>query len=135
MEDLPSPVFIKQATFDKLTCLRYFFYSTQFLRSEVPTSAWSLVLLGDRKKSLDDATFLEVQARIWDVFQCCHSVYDTYGIGWIGTESFWLMVWRRLELMRESDAEDLHAHKYLCHIVHFYAKSRERAAQFLVPND
>ncbi|KAI1413463.1 hypothetical protein F5Y13DRAFT_189369 [Hypoxylon sp. FL1857] len=116
MAIITSDISIKQSTFGKLTSLRYFFYSTQFLRSEVPISAWSLILLGSREQSIDDATFLDVQGGIWDIFRCCHSVYDDYGIGWLGMESFWLVVWRCLELMRRTDTGDPYAHKYLPHI-------------------
>ncbi|KAI1139234.1 hypothetical protein F5Y05DRAFT_424886 [Hypoxylon sp. FL0543] len=136
MEEFNTSVLsIKQTTFNKLTSLRYLFYSTQFLRSDVPISAWSLILLGSREQSIDDATFLEVQGGILDLFRCCHSVYDDKGYGWLGTEAFWLAVWDSLELRRESDNQEPNAHKYLPHIVHFYAKSRESALRFLMPKD
>ncbi|KAI2467353.1 hypothetical protein F4781DRAFT_402558 [Annulohypoxylon bovei var. microspora] len=35
----PSRFPIRQATFEKLTSISYLFYSTQFIRSEVPASA------------------------------------------------------------------------------------------------
>lgn len=135
MTDLPSAISIKRATFNKLTSLRYLFYSTQFIRCEVPISAWSLVLLGSREKSIDEATFLDVQGSIWDIFRCCHLVYDAYGIGWLGSESFWLIVWQCLGQTCRSDTGDPYGHKYLPHIVHFYAKSRESALRYLVPKD
>ncbi|OTA55136.1 hypothetical protein K449DRAFT_438966 [Hypoxylon sp. EC38] len=116
MMDLPIAISIKQATFNKLTSLRYLFYSTQFIRSEVPISAWSLILLGSRERSIDEATFLDVQGRIWDIFRCCHLIYDAHGIGWLGSESFWLIVWQCLGQMCRTNAEDPYGHKYLPHI-------------------
>ncbi|KAI1442857.1 hypothetical protein F5Y02DRAFT_429472 [Annulohypoxylon stygium] len=116
---------IQRDTFEKLTSMRYFFYSTQFLRSEVPLTIWNVVLLGQRKKSIREASHMDIQAGIWYLFRCCVEVYDEYKIGLIGSGAFWIMVWSRLQRLRKLDADDFTIYKYLPHIVHFYAKSRE----------
>ncbi|KAI1456304.1 hypothetical protein F4805DRAFT_476081 [Annulohypoxylon moriforme] len=126
---------IPQAVFGKLTSLRYFFYSTQFIRSGVPTSAWSAVLLGNRERSFQDATYLDVQGGIWDLFNCCLSTYDDYGFGAINMVGFWIVVWRRLQRVQGLETYDFQAYKFLPHIVHFYAKSRELGQRYSVPPD
>ncbi|KAI0886505.1 uncharacterized protein GGS22DRAFT_186575 [Annulohypoxylon maeteangense] len=78
---------------------------------------------------------MDVQAGIWDLFKCCISTYDDYGFGMIDTEAFWMMAWRRLQKiqigpMKEVDTYDYFTHKYLPHIVHFYAKSRELGKRY-----
>ncbi|KAI1088591.1 hypothetical protein F5B19DRAFT_505589 [Rostrohypoxylon terebratum] len=116
---------IQRAAFDKLTSMRHFFYSTQFLRSGVPLTIWNAVLLGERKKSIREAKYLKIETGIWHLFRCCIEVYDDHGNGLIGSSGFWIMVWSRLQRLRQLNDDDFTIYKYLPHIVHFYAKSRE----------
>ncbi|KAI1204212.1 uncharacterized protein F4807DRAFT_448356 [Annulohypoxylon truncatum] len=135
LADWTSRLPIQEATFQKLTSLRYLFYSTQFIRSGVPTTAWNAILLGHRERSLHDATYMEVQAGICDLFECCVSTYNDYGFGLIDTGSFWMVVWSRLQKLQGSETYDFYTHRYLPHIVHFYAKSRELGQRYSVPSD
>lgn len=62
-------------------------------------------------------------------------MYSRRGPGWLGTETFWRDVKKNLAMIRQYHHDQSVAQKYLPHIIHFYAKSREAAQRYPIPLD
>ncbi|KAI2627676.1 hypothetical protein GGR54DRAFT_636804 [Hypoxylon sp. NC1633] len=114
---LPKSSPIEQAAFKKITS--------------------NAILLGVPGKSIYDVSYKQIQKGIWEIFKSCISVYNRRGYGWIGKEDFWMAVWFDLSMIRYtvSGTKDNTLYKYLPHIVHFYAKSKEAALEYSAPRD
>ncbi|KAI6086093.1 hypothetical protein F4821DRAFT_278946 [Hypoxylon rubiginosum] len=117
-----------------------------YIPSRVNLFQINVILLGSvENDAIHNATPLEIQGGIWDLFKCCISAHETteyrLGVDELCTEEFWHKAWRELVELREQRGPlpdfifELSTVCYLPHIVHFYAKSREYAWNARLPRD